>query len=193
MPRIGILLSGSGTTYANLAEACADGRVPGEIAVVIGSKAGLGGLQKAETWGHPTVVASRAEEVTAALLSHSAEWVVMCGWLKFWDPPEPFRGKTLNIHPSLLPAFGGQGMYGHHVHQAVIDHGCRISGCTAHLVAGGYDTGTILAQAAVPVLAVDTAETLAARVQAAERLLYPRVLASLLADRSPDPAALWVA
>ena len=193
MPRIGILLSGSGTTYANLAEACADGRVPGEIAVVIGSKAGLGGLDKAVQRGHPTVIASKPEDVTAALLAHGAEWVVMCGWLKFWEPPEAFRGKTLNIHPSLLPAFGGKGMYGHHVHEAVIAHGCRLSGCTAHLVAGGYDSGPILAQAAVPVLTTDTADTLAARVQAAERLLYPRVLAALLAGQSPEPAALWVA
>ena len=176
-----------------MAEACADGRVPGEIAVVIGSKAGLGGLDKAVQRGHPTVIASKPEDVTAALLAHGAEWVVMCGWLKFWEPPEAFRGKTLNIHPSLLPAFGGKGMYGHHVHEAVIAHGCRISGCTAHLVAGGYDSGPILAQAAVPVLTTDTADTLAARVQAAERLLYPRVLAALLAGQSPEPAALWVA
>ena len=176
-----------------MAEACADGRVPGEIAVVIGSKAGLGGLDKAVQRGHPTVIASKPEDVTAALLAHGAEWVVMCGWLKFWEPPEAFCGKTLNIHPSLLPAFGGKGMYGHHVHEAVIAHGCRISGCTAHLVAGGYDSGPILAQAAVPVLTTDTADTLAARVQAAERLLYPRVLAALLAGQSPEPAALWVA
>lgn len=193
MPRLGILLSGSGTTYANLADACADGRVPAEIAVVVGSKAGLGGLEKAAQRGHATVVASKAEDVTAALVAHGAEWVVMCGWLRYWDPPAQFQGRTLNIHPSLLPAFGGQGMYGHHVHAAVLAHGCRISGCTAHLVAGGYDTGPILAQAAVPVLAGDTPDVLAARVQAAERLLYPRVLTALLAGRSPDPAALWVA
>lgn len=193
MPRLGILLSGSGTTYANLADHCADGRVGGEISVVIGSKPGLGGLAKAEARGHATVVAHQPDDVTAALVAHGVDWVVMCGWLKYWDPPEAFRGRTLNIHPSLLPAFGGKGMYGHHVHAAVVAHGCRVSGCTVHLVSGGYDTGRILAQAVVPVLPQDTPDAVAARVQAAERHLYPHVIAALLAGRAPDPAALWVA
>jgi len=191
--RLGILLSGSGTTYANLADACDDGRLPATIAVVIGSRAGLGGLAKAVDRGHPTVVASAAAEVTATLRQYQAEWVVMCGWLKYWDPPAPFAGRTLNIHPSLLPAFGGAGMYGHHVHEAVLAHGAKISGCTVHRVAGGYDTGPILAQAAVPVFPDDTPATLGARVQTAERYLYPRVLADLLAGRHPEPAAHWVA
>jgi phosphoribosylglycinamide formyltransferase-1 len=193
MARLGILLSGSGTTYANLADHCADGRLAAEIAVVIGSRPGLGGLTKAEARGHATVVAHEPGAVTAALVAAGAEWVVMCGWLKYWDPPAPFRGRTLNIHPALLPAFGGQGMYGHHVHAAVLAHGCKISGCTVHLVAGGYDSGPILAQAAVPVLPSDDAAALGARVQAAERRLYPRVLADCLAGRTPSPAALWVA
>jgi phosphoribosylglycinamide formyltransferase-1 len=177
-PRIGILLSGSGTTYANLAQA----DLPGDIVVVIGSKAGLGGLEKATANGHPTVVASAPDDVTAALRAHGAQWVVMCGWLKYWDPPADFAGRTLNIHPSLLPAFGGRGMYGRKVHEAALAHGVKITGCTAHLVAGGYDTGPILDQIAVPVLPDDTPDSLQARVQEAERILYPRILCRLLKD-----------
>lgn len=182
-PRLGILLSGSGTTYENLAEACADGRLAADIAVVIASKPGLGGAARAERRGHPVVVAAEPAAVTAALLAHGAEWVAMCGWLKYWDPPTPFAGRTLNIHPSLLPAFGGRGMFGHHVHAAVLAHGCTLSGCTVHLVGGGYDSGPIIAQKAVPVQDDDTPASLAARVQAAERVLYPQALAALLAGR----------
>ncbi len=178
--RLGILLSGSGSTYVNLAEAISSGRLPAEIAVVISSKPGTGGLAKAASYGHPTVIAAAADEVTAALRTHGAQWVAMCGWLKYWDPPAEFRGRTINIHPALLPAFGGPGMYGRAVHESAIAHGVKISGCTVHLVAGGYDSGPILAQTAVAVAPDDTADTLQARVQAAERELYPRVLADLL-------------
>ena len=181
--RLGILLSGSGTTYAAIAEACAAGRIPAEIAVVIASKPGLGGIARAQANGHPLVVASAPDAVTAALIDHGATWVAMCGWLKSWDPPAAFAGRTTNIHPSLLPAFGGKGMYGHHVHDAVLARGCAISGCTVHLVAGGYDSGPILAQQAVPVLPDDTSARLQARVQATERSLYPQVLADLITGR----------
>lgn len=178
--RLGILLSGSGSTYANLVEAIAAGRVPALIAVVVSSRADAFGLVRAERFGHPRVVASTPAAVTAALMEHGAEWVAMCGWLRFWDPPKPFAGRTINIHPSLLPRHGGRGMYGIHVHTAVLASGDRESGCTVHQVAGAYDSGAILAQSQVPVLAGDTAETLQQRVQAAERELYPRVLAELL-------------
>lgn len=177
--RLGILLSGSGTTYANLADACRDGRLDAEIVVVIGSKAGLAGLHKAAAYGHATVVASAADDVTAALRAHRVTWIAMCGWLRFWDPPGDFAGKVVNIHPSLLPAFGGKGMYGLRVHQAVLAHGTKVTGCTAHLVTGDYDGGPILAQSTVLVAPNDTADTLQARVQLAERDLYPRVLAEL--------------
>ena len=183
--RLGILLSGSGTTYANLVEACRDGRLDAEIAVVIGSKAGLAGLVKAAANGHATVVANAAEDVTAALRIHQVTWVAMCGWLRFWDPPEDFAGKVVNIHPSLLPAFGGKGMYGIRVHQAVLAQGTKVTGCTAHLVTGDYDGGPILAQSTVLVAPNDTADTLQARVQLAERELYPRVLAELFSQSIP--------
>lgn len=180
--RLGILLSGSGSTYANLEAAIADGRLPAEVAVVIASKPGLGGIDHAKRFARPWVVAAKPEAVTAALGEHGATHVVMCGWLKFWDPPPAYAGRTVNIHPSLLPRHGGKGMYGIHVHRAVLESGDTESGCTAHLVAGAYDSGRVLAQSRVPVLPGDTPESLQARVQAAERELYPRVVATLVAD-----------
>ena len=178
--RLGILLSGSGSTYANLVDAIAEGRLAAAIAVVISSRADAYGLVRAERFGHPRVVAATPDAVTEALTAHGVEWVVMCGWLRFWDPPPPFVGRTINIHPSLLPRHGGRGMYGTHVHAAVLASGDHESGCTVHQVAGAYDSGTVIAQRRVPVLPGDTAESLQQRVQAAERDLYPRVLADLL-------------
>jgi phosphoribosylglycinamide formyltransferase-1 len=179
--RLGILLSGSGSTYANLVDAIASGRLAAEIAVVVSSKADAGGVERARRHGHPVVIASDPAGVTAALVEHRCQVVAMCGWLKFYDPPAALRGRVINIHPSLLPAFGGKGMYGIHVHRAVLAAGARESGCTAHLVTGDYDSGPHLGQRRVPVLPDDTPEQLQARVQEAERTLYPEVLSQVIA------------
>jgi phosphoribosylglycinamide formyltransferase-1 len=104
----------------------------------------------------------------------------MCGWMRFWDQPADVRGRVFNIHPSLLPAFGGRGMYGLHVHRAVLAAGVALSGCTVHLVAGAYDSGPVLAQRQVAVMPGDTPETLQARVQASERELYPQAIAAAI-------------
>ena len=180
--RVGILLSGSGSTYANVVEHIAQGSLSAEIAVVISSRPGVQGLERAQRYGHPQVIAKSSAEVTAALLAHQVDWVVMCGWLLFWDPPSPFIGRTINIHPSLLPRFGGKGMYGLHVHRAVIAAQEKKSGCTVHQVSGAFDSGRIIAQAEVPVLPDDTPELLQARVQVTERELYPRVLQQLISS-----------
>lgn len=181
-PRLGILLSGSGSTYANLEAAIADRRLDAEIAVVVSSKEGAGGLDIARQHGRATVVAADPSAVTMALRQHRAQWVAMCGWMRFWNPPGEFIDHTVNIHPSLLPAFGGRGMYGIHVHRAVLAAGVRETGCTVHLVTGDYDSGRILAQRRVAVLPEDTPESLQARVQAAERELYPCTIAALLSS-----------
>ncbi|MEK7415137.1 MAG: phosphoribosylglycinamide formyltransferase [Planctomycetota bacterium] len=178
--RLGILLSGSGTTYQNLVDCIANGSLPAEIVVVVASRSSAFGLERAKQLGHPCVV---AKDPTAALRAHRAEYVAMCGWMSYWDPPSEFRGRTVNVHPSLLPAFGGKGMYGHHVHEAVLKHGCKITGCTVHLVSGGYDTGPILDQTAVRVHDGDTPESLAIRVQDAEREIYPKAIASLISSK----------
>ncbi len=178
--RLGILLSGSGTTYANLARQIAAGLIAAEVAVVVSSRPGVGGLELAAANGHPSCVADSAEAVTAALRAAAVEHVAMCGWMRFWDPPADWQGRTVNVHPSLLPAFGGRGMYGRRVHTAVLAAGCKVSGCTVHLVSGDYDSGAILAQQTVPVRPDDDVLALEARVQAAERELYPRVVAALV-------------
>jgi phosphoribosylglycinamide formyltransferase-1 len=194
MARLGILLSGNGSTYENLARAVASGAIGAEIVVVVSSKAEAGGVVKARANGHQAVVASEQDAVTAALRAARVDWIAMCGWMRFWDPPRDYAERTLNIHPSLLPAFGGKGMYGLRVHQAVLAHGCKITGCTAHLVTGDYDSGPIVAQSAVAVREDDSAESLRERVQAAERELYPRVVAAAVAGRlRRGPTGWWMA
>jgi phosphoribosylglycinamide formyltransferase-1 len=183
--RLGILLSGSGTTYANLSSAAAEGRLPAEIAVVVASRADAGGLERARALGHPTAVAGDSAAVEQALRAHGAGWVAMCGWMRYWDPPADFRGRVFNIHPSLLPAFGGRGMYGLHVHRAVLAAGVAVTGCTVHLVAGAYDSGPVLAQRQVEVRPDDTPETLQARVQASERELYPQAISAAIRAHAP--------
>lgn len=186
--RLGILLSGSGTTYDNLTQWVADGRIDARIAVVVSSRPRTGGLDKAARHGHRAVV---ARDPSVALEAAGCDYVAMCGWMRFWDPPVRWQQRVVNIHPALLPAFGGKGMYGHHVHEAVLAHRCRITGCTAHLVQGEYDAGPILAQRAVAVRADDTPDSLAARVQAAERILYPQVIQGLVQGRLRCEAGRW--
>jgi len=180
--RLGILLSGAGSTYGNLVARIHDGSLPAEIAVVIGSRANAEGLAKAQAWQHPCAASADQNEIQQLLEDHGCDVVAMCGFMRRYDPQGSLVGKVVNVHPSLLPAFGGQGYYGDRVHQAVLDKGARISGCTVHVVAGDYDTGPILAQRPVPVLPDDSVASLRQRVQAAERHLYPLVLYSLLSQ-----------
>jgi phosphoribosylglycinamide formyltransferase-1 len=177
------MLSGSGSTYANLVEAITSGVLPADIVVVVASRADAGGVQRAEAFGHPVVVANSEEAVTSALLAHRCDIVAMCGWMRYYDPPVRLKGCVINIHPSLLPAFGGKGMYGNHVHRAVLAAGVNESGCTVHVVSGDYDAGPQLGQQRVAVLPHDTPATLQQRVQAAERQLYPRILAALIREK----------
>jgi phosphoribosylglycinamide formyltransferase-1 len=175
--RIAALISGSGTTLQNLLD-----RGIGPIVGVVASKPGIGGIARAERAGLPIVVVDPREKDTfsdrvfAAVRSFGADLVCLCGWLKLLKIPEDFQNRVLNIHPSLLPSFGGPGMYGLKVHQAVLKAGCKISGCTVHIADNTYDTGPILVQKAVPVLDGDTPETLASRVFAAECDAYPEAI-----------------
>ena len=140
-PRLAILLSGSGTTYENIAEQIQVGALAAEIAVVIASREGIGGIDRAQRLGHACHIAAEPEAVTALLEQYQADWIIMCGWLKYYDPPASFAHRCLNVHPSLLPSFGGPGMYGMRVHRAVHESGVKVSGCTVHVVSGDYDSG----------------------------------------------------
>lgn len=181
--KIAIMLSGSGTTYAALANAEKQGLLNGKIVRVVASKPTAGGIARAEGFGHPvTIVNPRDEnhhlEIAEIFRADGVQLVVMAGWMHLWKLPDDFQGKTVNTHPALIPAFCGKGMYGEKVHKAVIEFGARVTGCTVHLVDGEYDHGRILEQRAVPVELTDTPESVAAKVQSIEKALLVSVVAN---------------
>jgi phosphoribosylglycinamide formyltransferase-1 len=181
-PRLVVLLSGSGSTLQNLLDRCADGRLAATVVGVVSSKPDVFGVERARRAGVPVVVAEktgRSESAFAAAREWAADLVVCAGWIHLLKVPPDFRGRVLNVHPSLLPKFGGKGMYGRHVHEAVLAAGEKESGCTVHLVDDTYDTGPVVLQSTVPVLPTDTPDTLAERVQAAEREALPSAIAQL--------------
>lgn len=190
---IAVFISGSGTTLRNLIQKREQGKLAANIGLVISSSPTAGGLQYAEQSGIPHLVVDAKQHRTPQAFSQLAfeacrkqqlSWVILGGFLRRLQIPQDYSHRVINIHPSLIPAFCGHGYYGSKVHQAVIDYGCRLSGCTVHLVDDEYDHGPILAQAAVPVLPQDTSADLAARVFAVECELYPQVI-NRLAQVSP--------
>ncbi len=183
--QLAVLISGSGRTLQNFIDRIAAGSLHARVATVIASRANIAGIDRARRAGLPCHVVSRAECASPAAFSEKVfeicrearvDLICLAGWLSLLDIPPAFRGKIINIHPALLPSFGGKGMYGHRVHQAVIDHGCKISGCTVHFVDHAYDEGPIILQRVCPVLEDDTADTLADRVFAEELAAYPQAI-----------------
>ena len=192
MRRIAFFISGTGGNALNLLRACREGRVPGLPVLGVASKPKAGGIARLEAEGLPVAVAVRgdfdsdeafSEACYRAAEGAGAEVICLCGWLKKLTVPTRWNGRILNIHPGLLPRFGGPGMYGMHVHRAVLAAGEAESGATVHLVDGDYDHGRVLAQLRVPVLPGDTPEELQRRVYGAEMELYPRALAAYLAQQ----------
>jgi phosphoribosylglycinamide formyltransferase-1 len=180
-PRLAVLISAGGTTMQNLIDRIADGRLNADIVRVVSSRADAYGVERARLAGLPVTVVPKgtpgfSEAVFAAAREARPDLVVMGGWLHLVRIPEDFRHRVLNIHPSLLPAFGGKGMYGHHVHEAVLAYGAKVTGCTVHFADDTYDTGPIVLQKTVPVLDDDTADSLMARVYAAECEAYPEAI-----------------
>jgi formyltetrahydrofolate-dependent phosphoribosylglycinamide formyltransferase len=119
---------------------------------------------------------SYSTQITQLLDAAKVDLVLMAGFLSHWWIPPQYANKVINIHPALLPSFGGKGMFGHHVHKAVLEHGCKVSGCTVHFVTNEYDRGPIIIQRCVPVLEDDTPETLAARVFEQELIAFPQAI-----------------
>jgi phosphoribosylglycinamide formyltransferase-1 len=190
--RLAVLLSGSGTTLQNLLDRCADGRLDARVAVVVSSKADAFGLERARRAGVPAHVVERKgctsrAEFSRRILDHAraagAELVCMAGFLQLLEVPEEFRNRVMNIHPALLPAFGGKGYHGLHVHQAVLEAGVKVTGCTVHFADNEYDHGPIIAQRAVDVKDDDTPESLAARVFEQECEAYPEAIRLFAAGR----------
>ena len=190
--RIAVLISGGGRTLKNLIELAAEGRLPVDIRLVISSSAKAGGLEHAREAEIPTAVFARrayasdqdyGAAVFAACRTAEVDYVVLAGFLKLIPVPTDFEGRVVNIHPSLIPSFCGHGMYGHHVHQAVLDYGAKITGCTVHFVDNEYDAGPIIWQQPAPVFEDDTADSLAERVFEVELEAYPHVLRLLAAGK----------
>lgn len=196
---IAVLASHEGTTLQAVLDACAAGVIAAQVALVISNNPASGALRRARLARVETLHLSSATHpdpqaldraICAALEAHRIDVVLLAGYMKKLGPAtlERFAGRILNTHPALLPKFGGAGMYGVHVHRAVLASGEHVSGASVHLADGEYDTGPVLAQATVPVESGDTAATLAARVQQAERALIVQVLADIASGRRPLPA-----
>lgn len=188
--RLGILASHTGSTMQAVIDACADGRIDAQIVMVISNNSQSQALQRAATANIATrhlssAIHKPAEALDAAIASTlnaaGADLVVLCGYMKKLGDQtiKAFHGRLINTHPALLPKHGGQGFYGRRVHEAVLAAGDTESGATVHHVAGVYDTGEIIAQARVPVLAQDRAEDLEERVKTAERQLLVATLSEL--------------
>jgi formyltetrahydrofolate-dependent phosphoribosylglycinamide formyltransferase len=184
-PRLAVFLSGGGTTLQNLIDRVADGRLVAEIAIVVSNNRDAYGLARAERAGIPVAVVDRKaygtrDEFSDAMFSvcrdYRADLVCLAGFMQLIVIPDDFAGRVLNIHPALIPAFCGKGYYGHHVHEAVIASGAKVSGCTVHFADNQYDHGPIIIQMAVPVLDDETPETLAERVFHEECEAYPEAI-----------------
>ncbi len=183
--RLGVLISGGGRTLMNILEYIKNGKLNAEVAVVISSRSTVSGVEKAKKAGlnvkiirtkdYPDIdsFSKRIEEELAAA---NVELVLQGGWLCLWKIPQKYENKVMNIHPALLPGFGGKGMWGHHVHEAVLKAGCKVSGCTVHFCTNEYDKGPIIIQRCCPVMEEDTPDTLAESVFEQECIAYPQAI-----------------
>jgi len=190
--RMAVLISGSGRTMVNFAERIAAGTLNAAIAVVIASRPDAGGIDKARALGLPVVVVARrqfaaiepfSDALTAEIDRHGVGLVAMAGFLSLYRIPDRYRWRVMNIHPALLPKFGGPGMYGHKVHEAVLAAGEPESGCTVHFADNQYDHGPIILQRRCPVLPGDTPDSLADRVFQQELIAYPEAVNLFAAGR----------
>ena len=184
-PGLAVLVSGGGRSLENLAEVIDAGELDAKLALVISNKRGIGALERCERLGIPARVidAERAlaptdfaAAVFAAIEAAACDLVVLAGFLRFLPIPEAWIGRVLNIHPSLLPAFGGKGFYGDHVHRAVLARGVQFTGCTVHYVDNEYDSGPILLQRCIGVQPDETVDSLAARVFEEEKQALPEAI-----------------
>ncbi len=189
---VAVLISGGGTTLRNLLQHRDAGKLDVDFRLVISSKASAFGLTYAQQASVPSLVISKrkfdsieahSQAVFQPMRDQGVELLVMGGYLDYLLIPDDFTNRVINIHPSLIPAFCGHGFYGLRVHQAVLDYGAKLSGCTAHYVDNQFDHGPIIAQRACPVMHDDTAESLQMRVNQLEYALYPEVVQAIAQGR----------
>lgn len=190
--RLAVLLSGSGTTLQNILDQIDGATLDAEVVCVLSSRSDAFGLERAAKRGIPTTTIStrtypdqeeRNQAIWNFLREHEADLVVLAGYMSLISVPEDYTNRIINVHPALIPAFCGQGMYGHHVHEAVVEYGAKVTGATVHFVDDAYDQGPIIMQEAIPVQDDDTAASLAERVQSLERKLYPKVIQMIAEGR----------
>jgi len=183
--RLGVLISGGGTTLVNILKYINEGKLNARVAVVISSRSTVAGVERAKAAGlNVEIIRTKdypeidqfSKRIEEALVAANVELVVQGGWLCLWNIPARYENRVMNIHPALLPSFGGQGMWGHHVHEAVLRAGCRISGCTVHFCTNEYDSGPIIVQRCCSVKDDDTPDTLAARIFEQECIAYPEAI-----------------
>jgi phosphoribosylglycinamide formyltransferase 1 len=189
--RLAVCVSGGGTSLQNLLDLIGAGKLDAEVVQVVASRPNIGAIAKAEKAGVPVAVAVSSKrspaEYTAAVFdpirTSKADLVLFAGFLALVQIPADFKDRVINIHPSLIPSFCGRGYYGERVHQAALDYGVKVSGCTVHFADDTYDTGPIILQRSVPVLEGDDAHALAARVFEAECQALPEAVALFAACR----------
>ncbi len=183
--RLAVLISGSGTTLQNIIDHIDQGTLDAEVVCVISSRSNAYGLERARKHSIPAIALPFKQFPDSSAFSwaiwdevrkYNADLVALAGFMSLLEVPPDFAHRIMNVHPALIPAFCGKGMYGHHVHEAVLAYGAKVSGATVHFVDEHYDHGPIILQEAVPVLPDDTPDSLAERVQAKERELYPRAI-----------------
>jgi len=181
--RLGVLLSGGGRTLENLCERIQRGELQAEVAIVISSHPGVYGLERArhhdlrrEVVDYREAGEGFSDRITGLLDSAGVDLVVLAGFIRHWRVPGRYRGRAMNIHPALLPSFGGKGFFGDRVHEAVLASGAKTSGCTVHFVDDEYDHGPVILQRVVPVLPDDDPHSLADRVFQEECIAYPEAI-----------------
>ena len=183
--RLGVLISGGGTTLINILEYIKQGKLNAEVSIVISSRSKVAGVERAKKAGLDVKIIRRkdhpdidefSKRIEAKLAAANVDLIIQGGWLCLWKIPDRYENRVMNIHPALLPSFGGQGMWGHHVHEAVLKSGCKISGCTVHFCTNEYDKGPIIVQRSCQVEDDDTPDTLAARVFEQECIAYPQAI-----------------
>ena len=183
--RIAALISGGGTTVLNIIDRIEDGSLDAELVCAISSNLKAAGIQRISDRGHTVHAIPRksfenttsfSDEVWTKIREAEADLVVLAGFLSLLIIPDDYQNRVMNIHPALLPNYGGKGMFGHHVHTAVVNAGETESGCTVHFATNEYDAGPIILQRTCPVLPGDSPDDLAARVMEQEKRAYPEAI-----------------
>ncbi|MDZ7642417.1 MAG: formyltransferase family protein [Desulfurivibrio sp.] len=182
---LAVLLSGSGRTLDNFHQRIEAGSMAGRITAVISNQAAALGLEKARAYGYPAFHGADNAAINALIAEQSVDLVLLAGFLKLYVPPPELQRAVLNIHPALIPAFSGAGMYGMRVHRAAHARGVKVSGCTVHFANEAYDEGPIVVQKCVALAKHDGPEEIAARVFAAECEAYPEAV-NLVAARGVE-------